>query len=221
VKKFTAVAVAVLALSLTACQSTAPAKMADVSPVAPVVITAPTQAPATAPACEEDEPCWDCKTMGNKLCGPVAPEPAPAVVAPAPVPAPVAPAPAPVKKTAPAPAVKAPAPVKAETPAPAPTKAVEAPVAPAKVEIPAPVRCEEDMPCWDCKTMGNKVCGPQVPVDDYVTPCKMELGDGGTTKQHNCTYAPQEVTANDCAEQALWFDAKTKTCEYKEFAPSK
>ena len=21
-------------------------------------------------------------------------------------------------------------------------------------------RCEEDMPCWDCSTMGNRVCGP-------------------------------------------------------------
>lgn len=24
----------------------------------------------------------------------------------------------------------------------------------------APIRCEEDMPCWDCATMGNKQCGP-------------------------------------------------------------
>lgn len=23
-----------------------------------------------------------------------------------------------------------------------------------------PTRCEEDMPCWDCHTMGNRVCGP-------------------------------------------------------------
>ena len=22
------------------------------------------------------------------------------------------------------------------------------------------VRCEEDQPCWDCHTMGNRVCGP-------------------------------------------------------------
>lgn len=22
-----------------------------------------------------------------------------------------------------------------------------------------PTTCQEDMPCWDCKTMGNKVCG--------------------------------------------------------------
>ncbi len=29
---------------------------------------------------------------------------------------------------------------------------------------PKPVRCEEDMPCWDCTTMGNKVCGPQVDI---------------------------------------------------------
>lgn len=52
------------------------------------------------------------------------------------------------------------------TPAP-----VTAPLAP-KVEVapqvevpttPAPeVACEEDMPCWDSSTMGNKLSGPQV-----------------------------------------------------------
>jgi hypothetical protein len=20
--------------------------------------------------------------------------------------------------------------------------------------------CQEDMPCWDCETMGNRICGP-------------------------------------------------------------
>lgn len=36
----------------------------------------PSQAPSEAPSqasvsaqCEEDEPCWDCETMGNKQCG--------------------------------------------------------------------------------------------------------------------------------------------------------
>lgn len=23
--------------------------------------------------------------------------------------------------------------------------------------------CEEDQPCWDCNTMGNKVCGEKLP----------------------------------------------------------
>jgi len=23
-----------------------------------------------APECMEDQPCWDCRTMGNKICGP-------------------------------------------------------------------------------------------------------------------------------------------------------
>ena len=27
----------------------------------------------------------------------------------------------------------------------------------------SPARCEEDMPCWDCETMGNRICGP-IPV---------------------------------------------------------
>lgn len=25
----------------------------------------------TAVECNEDEPCWDCETMGNRICGPV------------------------------------------------------------------------------------------------------------------------------------------------------
>lgn len=54
-------------------------------PVAPVQVAQPT-AVAPAPRCEEDQPCWDCHTMGNLQCGPVA-----SVVAPtAPVAQPVA-----------------------------------------------------------------------------------------------------------------------------------
>lgn len=26
----------------------------------------------TAVTCEESEPCWDCSTMGNRVCGPFA-----------------------------------------------------------------------------------------------------------------------------------------------------
>ena len=45
-------------------------------PVAPVAPVAAPVAPVAVPVavCHEDEPCWDCKTMGNKICGPVAPE---------------------------------------------------------------------------------------------------------------------------------------------------
>lgn len=32
------------------------------------------------------------------------------------------------------------------------------------------VRCEEDMPCWDCETMGNRICGPiPVPAEPQFT----------------------------------------------------
>lgn len=34
--------------------------------------------------------------------------------------------------------------------------AIRAQVTPAHTHF----RCEEDMPCWDCKTMGNHICGP-------------------------------------------------------------
>lgn len=33
--------------------------------------------------------------------------------------------------------------------------------APHTAPAPAPaVECIEDMPCWDCSTMGNHICGP-------------------------------------------------------------
>ena len=25
-----------------------------------------------------------------------------------------------------------------------------------------PYECQEDMPCWDCKTMGNEICGEDI-----------------------------------------------------------
>lgn len=31
---------------------------------------------------------------------------------------------------------------------------------PAPIVRTAPVRCAEDDPCWNCSTMGNRVCGP-------------------------------------------------------------
>lgn len=60
-------------------------------------------------------------------------------------------------------AIKAPvqaphkAPYKAPVAAPAPV--VPATIAaPAKAPVQAPI-CHEDMPCWDCETMGNLICG--------------------------------------------------------------
>jgi hypothetical protein len=36
---------------------------------------------------------------------------------------------------------------------------------------PAPVDCAEDDPCWDCATMGNLICGPQlIPAVSIVAP---------------------------------------------------
>lgn len=37
------------------------------------VITAeepPSYSPDLLAPCQEDEPCWDCTTMGNRVCGP-------------------------------------------------------------------------------------------------------------------------------------------------------
>lgn len=51
--------------------------------VAPKPTATPTAKPAAvkAPACEEDQPCWDCKTMGNRVCGPTSPATIPANLA--------------------------------------------------------------------------------------------------------------------------------------------
>lgn len=64
---------------------------------------------------------------------------------------------APVERVAP---VVAPAATVARVAAP---EAVQ-PIAVAPAVPVAPV-CEEDMPCWDCATMGNLICGPVATVD--------------------------------------------------------
>jgi LPXTG-motif cell wall-anchored protein len=50
----------------------------DVCPETPTTTAPPTTVPETTTPpttvvdeCLEDEPCWDCETMGNKICGPV------------------------------------------------------------------------------------------------------------------------------------------------------
>jgi hypothetical protein len=44
--------------------------------------TLPPEEPPVVVTCQEDEPCWDCETMGNRICGPtVTPTPEP-VIAP-------------------------------------------------------------------------------------------------------------------------------------------
>ena len=39
--------------------------------------TLPPEEPPVTATCQEDEPCWDCETMGNRICGPTV-EPPPA-----------------------------------------------------------------------------------------------------------------------------------------------
>ena len=35
---------------------------------------------------------------------------------------------------------------------------------------PAPPVCQEDEPCWDCKTMGNRICGNTLPTEAATRP---------------------------------------------------
>jgi hypothetical protein len=42
-----------------------------------------------------------------------------------------------------------------------PSVPTSAPTSPAVTQE-AEVICEEDMPCWECETMGNKICGDSI-----------------------------------------------------------
>jgi hypothetical protein len=44
---------------------------APVAPELPAPTTTPAPPPAVTGPCMEDEPCWDCSTMGNGVCGPL------------------------------------------------------------------------------------------------------------------------------------------------------
>lgn len=70
------------------------------------------------------------------------------------------------------------------------------------------VKCNEDMPCWDCHTMGNGVCGSPSPT---ATPDLLALdsdqllaaGFGGTCQREEC-YAPGDVPITNSYECGLF-----------------
>lgn len=59
------------------------AEVTGTAPAPPPAAVEPVRAPAGPVTgwedgrCDEDEPCWDCETMGNRICGPIAGAPAP------------------------------------------------------------------------------------------------------------------------------------------------
>ena len=110
-------------------------------PAEPAPITAPATAPAEAPAPAEDEPGWDCATMGNMTCGPVAVTPEPE---PEPEPDPVA-----------------------VTPEPFPTYEEAVPWVPGAPHT-LPVAPREDEPGFDCRIHGNQMCGVLIEGTWYV-----------------------------------------------------
>ncbi|WP_185902530.1 hypothetical protein [Streptomyces sp. WAC05292] len=63
-----AVAAGLLALLLLMAAASVGA-VRSAGPVPRPAATATLAAPAGADGCEEDEPCWDCATMGNRVCG--------------------------------------------------------------------------------------------------------------------------------------------------------
>lgn len=88
-----------------------------------------------APVCQEDEPCFDCRTMGNHVCG--TPEPAAAAAAVAPPAEPQTSA-----TTYPAPAVQVQSVPVPEAPV-APVEAVQAPVQAEQVAATVPAKATE------------------------------------------------------------------------------
>ncbi|QFG12173.1 Hypothetical Protein OBI_RACECAR_45 [Arthrobacter phage Racecar] len=84
---------------------------------------------------------------------------------------PASPAPASVSITAPEAQLTYDSPTVTTSPAPQ----VQVPTIPAP-EVGVSVSCEEDMPCWDCETMGNLQCGPAtsspaLPICEEDMPC--------------------------------------------------
>jgi hypothetical protein len=167
------------ALTLTSC---APAQT-PTAPATQSVTTAPESVLETPSipghlkfaTCQEDEPCWNCHTMGNKMCFP-----------------------APIMTHA--------ATLTAPATAPAPDAEIATDTITAPAAAPAPVVCQEDEPCWDCTTMGNKICGTpaaapvagsqgSVPVDYATLPKGGAWAGVGTAKQAAAPVVSQPVAA--------------------------
>lgn len=153
--------------------SQAPTSQAPSQGLSDILSEQRAQAPSLV-ACEEDQPCWDPATMGNKLgsfeAGSAATlhVDAPRITTqPAPVAQPTAAPVAPTQPTA-APVAPTAAPIAADL-LPEPVICTELQLGQAwagvglyclNQTVPAAPICEEDEPCWDCNTMGNLICGP-------------------------------------------------------------
>lgn len=129
-------ALAALSVALVGCA--VPGEAEPTSEPAAVTVPVPV-ASWSAVEPMEDEPGWDCKTMGNADCGDA-----------------VAPAPEPVEPSTSA------APIPAPTTEPVPWEYEEAvPWVPGAPHT-GPVAPQEDDPAFDCRVHGNQSCGVQI-----------------------------------------------------------
>lgn len=89
--------------------------------------------------------------------------------------------------------------------APAATLHSDSPeVTTAAAPAPSPVaRCEEDMPCWDCRTMGNGICGT---VEPAVTAIEPGVDDAAAADEG------EQLTAAELAE----LGATMQPCAFDE-----
>jgi hypothetical protein len=130
----------------------------------PVAVPASIVEPVTAPVVAPDMPLAFESPVTETVAAPVVVEPEPVYVAPVTAPVVVS-------------AVPAPKSVPVSPVAVAPSSGNIVSVEPTAVPVPV---CQEDQPCWDCETMGNRICGP-LPTEpaEPVTPdcANLKLGE--------------------------------------------
>jgi hypothetical protein len=47
-----------------------------------------------------------------------------------------------------------------------------------RTSVPASITCQEDDPCWDCHSLGNRICGPQNEAEREAGWAVWEYGNG-------------------------------------------
>jgi len=47
-----------------------------------------------------------------------------------------------------------------------------------RTSVPASITCQEDEPCWDCHSLGNRICGPQTEAERAAGWAVWESGNG-------------------------------------------
>lgn len=190
-----------LLLTLTGCAQANTQATQPMTQATEVAHTAPT----TQPTCEEDEPCWDCHTMGNRVCGPATAAP---IAAPT-----EQPSQAPVTASISAPT---------EAPITAPVQPTVAHTAP--TTAPVAVQPVEVAPIATVQPTAQPV-KPTVAPQPTVQPVTCESRGMITAEDHSCvpqSFYASQPTATPQPKIDLTLDYRTALCHkiaYPEKSP--